>query len=421
MSVEYQGRWKISNLSDEFFEGILCIDDNNKIILHIPNKIISPKKMIDTVNIYGETNEGIKISLIDCICSGKFGMTTEITYFPNYIINGICCDCVEAIKINKVVTSFTCLKRWIPSKYHNSLDKIINYHTNEFDLNIVLNEEPKVEFLFKQMKTLEESRNTIKYFSQLLILFIGTLTNNNNTVYENINGESFSILPNRFKLNNEVDVQTFEMLIDYITLKDRFDGILNDWYEKKSKLESIVWGVVSALTENSFTVPTSFITVIQAAEAFSRKMRPNCKEDETKHNERIERILSTVTEEDKLWLKEKLEYSNEPSLPYRLKNLLKEGDFLVKLNSRNRKSLSRKIADTRNYYTHFDDEGHNLVMTPDEIIRVTNYITLLLRTLILQEIGITEDDILISFKHNLLSNEKWCIKYFKDTFNIIEN
>lgn len=80
--------------------------------------------------------------------------------------------------------------------------------------------------------------------------------------------------------------------------------------------------------------------------------------------------------------------------------------------------MSSKIADTRNYYTHFDDEGHNLVMNSDEIIRISNYLILLLRILILKEVGITEEDILTSFHHHLLSNEKWCIKFFKDTFNI---
>ena len=78
-------------------------------------------------------------------------------------------------------------------------------------------------------------------------------------------------------------------------------------------------------------------------------MRNNCKIDEDEHNSKIEYIISKIdNDEYKEWLIDRLRYSNEPSLSMRLKEIFKEVDFIISLNSG---AVSYTHLETKNFTT----------------------------------------------------------------------
>lgn len=128
-------------------------------------------------------------------------------------------------------------------------------------------------------------------------------------------------------------------------------------------------------------------------------MRNNCKIDEDEHNKKIEYIISKIDDEEyKKWLIDRLKYSNEPSLAMRLKEIFKEVDFIISLNSGERKKIVKKIVDTRNYYTHFDESKKDLIMTTEELIYISKYILVILKVLIMKELGLDEAFIELQLK-----------------------
>ena len=138
-----------------------------------------------------------------------------------------------------------------------------------------------------------------------------------------------------------------------------------------------------------FHIPMTYLKIVQALEAFSRKMRNNNKEDESSYNKKIRYILNSIdNEEYREWLEGKLRYANEPTLNSRIKELLKEVDFFLNLTSNERKSVASKISLTRNYFTHFDEANKDNAMTTEEIYYSTVVMQLALRVLIMLELGV---------------------------------
>ena len=58
----------------------------------------------------------------------------------------------------------------------------------------------------------------------------------------------------------------------------------------------------------------------------------------------------------------------------------------------------KKIVDTRNYYTHFDESKKDLIMTTEELIYISKYILVILKVLIMKELGLDEAFIELQLK-----------------------
>jgi len=76
---------------------------------------------------------------------------------------------------------------------------------------------------------------------------------------------------------------------------------------------------------------------------------------EEEHAKRLEEIIKAAPSQHKEWLKNKLAYSNEPSLRKRLKEIFNEiRDVIPKEIFPDEEYFIGKVVDTRNYLTHYD-------------------------------------------------------------------
>ncbi len=218
-------------------------------------------------------------------------------------------------------------------------------------------------------------------------------------------------------LINDSKMMNHEMFIPYNYIDEEFSTFLSRWYEKKDKLQPIISYLLEICDIKSYD-SIAFIKAMQCLETFSRRMLTNCKDDEEYHNSRISYIISKIdNEEYKEWLTKKLEFSNEPTLGKRLNEILKETGFILNINEKRRKSIIKKLVDTRNYYTHFDESKKDKIMNGEELIWSIKYIVVLTKALLMIELGVSEEKI----KERLCNvySEKYVIDRFANTFEII--
>jgi hypothetical protein len=119
------------------------------------------------------------------------------------------------------------------------------------------------------------------------------------------------------------------------------------------------------------------------------------------HLERLETILSSVPEEQREWLENRLEYSHEPTLSQRLKIALARCPEIatrVVGNSDARSSFARKVSLTRNYETHLDPGNRDEAAQGAELVALTYQLRALVEMTLLLEIGFSCEEIAAIFE-----------------------
>ncbi|NSW92460.1 MAG: hypothetical protein HPY74_17680 [Firmicutes bacterium] len=163
------------------------------------------------------------------------------------------------------------------------------------------------------------------------------------------------------------------------------------WSEKSKQIEPILGYFVDA-HDKTFDNPMSFIKITQALEAFSRRMRNNEDLPTELHEERVRKILDSITDQGyKSWLSTLMQYSNEPGLRKRLVELFKETNYVFNISNNNMKNIINKIVNARNHFIHFDSEKEHEIMSINELFYVSIYMKFVLRALIMKELGINHE------------------------------
>lgn len=450
---ELIGYWYLSSNKQNHIFGSLKIYDDSKAVLSLcgtfdeEDHIFDFKaRNIEIIN--GFTENGKKITLVDNITYGNSvsmpGMTTQ-EYEPSFVLIGEEFENKEDICFKSIKAKYTDLDKWlnefnlklyykgklanVKTEFEGDFEVTYNINGRKIKIGILpfMNWNKYSKFQLTQEAYLEFSKDNgykiddlfmdINMFSDFLSLCIGE----NAGIYsinakDNKDNNIIIIHQQCRSIEKNTDRKINEILIPYSCIKGCFNECLKNWFNKSDKLAPIINFYIEAM-EKVFHIPMTFIKLVQALEAFSRRMRNNCKINQEEYNNRISNIINCIKkEEDKEWLKGELMYSNEPNLFNRLKNLFKEVDFLFKLNSKERDKIANKITMTRNYYTHFDEKNKERIMNTDELFYVSQYLMLTLRVLIMKELGINEDMIKLQFDNT--NDYKYSLAKCKDLFGI---
>lgn len=446
-NIEYIGYWYLPNKKQDELYGKLTINDN-LIDLEVYGGLF--ENINDSINmeeidvINGFTICGKSITLLNNISLGwnmNMPGTLINKYRSKFMIIGNEYTSIEECILSSISCSYTNLSEWIGvsgfkrqhSKNHICIDyyfpEEMIYELDDYTLKInytlknkcnldEINMKQNIDIVFEGLLDydLDSALEIIYDFSHFLTLCIGQKISPYNIKAKDKNGKDVKIKINGVEEISDKKINNNEMLIPFNFIKDNFKDCLINWNDKKEKLSPVIDYVVDSHSK-VFHIPLSFIKLVQATETFSRRMRNNCKIDEDEHNSKIEYIISKIdNDEYKEWLIDRLRYSNEPSLSMRLKEIFKEVDFIISLNSGERKKIVKKIVDTRNYYTHFDESKKDLIMTTDELVYISKYILFILKVLIMKELGLDEVSIELQLKD--LREMKFIKSKLKSIFNI---
>jgi hypothetical protein len=173
-------------------------------------------------------------------------------------------------------------------------------------------------------------------------------------------------------------------------------GVLSAWHEKREQFQEVIDLVFLVLYGHHTRPEVGFLLIMQAFEAFDRKVNPGTLTSPEKFKEVYDAMVGAIPQLTPNDLRQKMkaaiQYANEPSLRKRLKLFHDRLVSLVGPEPYGFKSSSiEPLVQTRNYYTHYPEDLKDKILSPSSTGRETDRFSMLLVVCLLHEIGVTLD------------------------------
>ena len=184
------------------------------------------------------------------------------------------------------------------------------------------------------------------------------------------------------------------MLFRFPDIKERAELFLGNWFDKTDFMRPVYDLYFGALYNPNQYVQSSFLGFAQALETYHRRTRPDYILPEEEFHERLEAIIASAPDHYRLWLKEKLEYSNRPSLRRRLKELVCEYSYILGDDVCNKQinAFVDSVAATRNYLTHYSESLEHKTADDNLLINLTRKLKTIIEACLLREVGFDYDE-----------------------------
>jgi hypothetical protein len=181
-------------------------------------------------------------------------------------------------------------------------------------------------------------------------------------------------------------------LFTHKTIQTDFASIFNRWSNLNVLLQPVIGVLLEAFGKRNVISENKFLNVMQGIETFHRRRRHNEKEPKEINKTKVTEILAACPIEYQSWLKEKLNFSNEPTLQDRLKELFAEIDDTLKNHLfPNTEELIKQAKNTRNYYTHYNKSLEKKALAGTPLFYLTERLKVFLLIILLKETGITNE------------------------------
>lgn len=393
----------------------------------------------ETPIILGVTSSGKNITLIDNICtkSSTTYLTQDYSQFKtssviaNKMIEGLHFNTKDEIKFNEVSINYSNIEEWFWAKdidinivengcsikFNHSLPKTINL---EYGYKLSIHNRtkyPTMSFVQKEASIYQSTYVTISneliseysefeklhmYARNFISLGIGIpikiLDIDAVVYYDNMLDKSVKVYFKCSEYKKEHILPPY-MLYNYREIEDNLDLFINNWFSAYKKLEDVFDLYFGNQYSNNMYLNNKFSNYIQAIESYHRLSRVNTSIDIDEHESRIASILESVPKEHRDWLTSRLVYSNEPTLRDRLKELVRECNYILNLSANKQKSFIYKVCNTRNYLTHYDPSLRDKCLEYRELIEVCRLLKKILQHCLLYEIGFSENDLINIFNN----------------------
>ncbi|MBE9179394.1 hypothetical protein IQ268_12555 [Oculatella sp. LEGE 06141] len=191
-----------------------------------------------------------------------------------------------------------------------------------------------------------------------------------------------------------------DLLFQLKDIKETFGDTMARWLAIAAELDSVCNLFFSTRYSQRMYQENHFLNIVQAAESYHRRRRFNRVLPKEEHEKRISRIIDNALEEDKEWLKQKLSFSNEPSLKERLIDLRQETSEIISPLITDEDSFIKQIRDTRNYLTHYDKSLWKKAVKEEDLYWLTYTLEVLLQTCFLKELGFSPEQCVALFERN---------------------
>lgn len=191
-----------------------------------------------------------------------------------------------------------------------------------------------------------------------------------------------------------------DMLFTLHDVAEDFGGIVRRWLRVASELDSVCNLFFSVTYLPGLYSENKFLNMVQAAESYHRRRITNQVLTREEHDQRVASILNGAPDAHRKWLKQRLEYGNEPTLQMRLSDLLDATQPVMSSLITKRSQFVRKVVDTRNYLTHYDDRLRSRVAGRDELHYVTQALSFMVEACLLGELGLAPEQCAELFRRN---------------------
>ena len=412
----------------------------------IINLIVFSLESIGTLNefdtIYGKTTFGSKITLYKCnVFQETLHMGTKIIYetliTAKYVFDKVEFKIKEDILFHEVIFRFSNLDEWaflkgfnfhtdksqdfsltykfpkqISCKVDNETTLILNCHLNS-PLGLIVDKEVKViQKVYISVKHLrpqpfEKSINIIRTLMDFVSLCIqqpvyfiemSGLNPKHYRIYKSTKEKIYDNIPIYTTDQTDENYKSVDprmILLNLQEIEQNFELYIKNWFEKRELLKPVIDLYLNTLNYKEMSIELHFLNLVQALESYHRRTRKNYVIDYDKHKERVNSIIFSISKEYKDWLKEKLNFSNEPALIQRLEELAHDGnDYWVFFNGKKEiETFINNVKNTRNYLIHYDKKLESKALKGEDLEISCFYLRCMVEYYLLKEIGLPVEDI----------------------------
>ncbi|WP_350616958.1 HEPN domain-containing protein [Pseudomonas sp. HY7a-MNA-CIBAN-0227] len=184
----------------------------------------------------------------------------------------------------------------------------------------------------------------------------------------------------------------YEILFNYKSVEHRWEDLLRYWFRLYDTLAPTLSLYFSTQNGTHKYLDSKFLSLAQAAETLSRRTNSEVLMDAELFKNLQKTLMTACPPEHSKWLEARLMHGNEINLSKRLKALVKP--FKSKLgNSRATDSTIRKIVDTRNYLTHYDESKKGIMSDHLKLWQLCQKLEVIIELNILALLQFSETDI----------------------------
>lgn len=440
--LEFQGYWHIPQHPDDSVPGMLKYSRSEGIVLELLGLFgnYKDKEEFHKLDIIcGFSKEGKKITLVDSFCinstSYNPGMNVS-SYVSNKLFLNVWINSLDDIKIEEAKIEFTDIDKWVgiggfdfdDTTENNTIkstyklpDKIQLCKSDIFEISIEFYlKNYNIDFDFQKDLSLEQS-------VKLVIIFYKPVALKDFESFYRILQNFFSLLVTQpvyprkieFRCDSIVEAKNnynrIGQLIEYcydipsvvktiknlqgrnmiLRLKDnkvKAGLLLLNWIEKAEILQPVMDLFFGTIYNDNLFTNNIFLNYIQGIETYHRRIHGGTDLPEEEHNERITFIINSINDENqKKWLSEKLQYSNDITLRKRLKYLFEKFEKII--GDYKTLGLINKIVNTRNYLTHFGNYKKEDLFEGVSLYYAAMFNKMLLLVILFSEMGVTENDL----------------------------
>lgn len=399
--------------------------------------------------LFGQLVDGTLVTLFKCLITRTeiqigVGVGSPTIVIPSIALFGCHINNLDELLIKKYIVELSLLDNWSclsPIKIKNvfnfqrSLGFDVNYRTpnpivvnlpnRDFDIQIVnsvrwrdqgfkltVEKHSAFEIIAHENMSYEASSEIswqcINLFSLLIskqlsikaiIIFPKDISSDN--IYSN----QLELIYHRSEKNDQKTIFPIEMLLPYNLIKNEFTGIVDKWFSRSE--QSVLATNVFFSTENSLTpsVNVKFLSMTQAIESYHRSLGVGYYMESEEYAKALKELVTHIPDsikgDHRKSLKKRLQYGNEHSLRKRLTEMISRipKNVAVKITGDTKKFIS-KIADTRNYYTHYDYSSQKKAFEPKDAYTAAERLRILIVANLLHDLGIEDENLLNVLNRN---------------------
>jgi hypothetical protein len=216
-------------------------------------------------------------------------------------------------------------------------------------------------------------------------------------IAENLNQETLQPVTcfyrNSFYSPDYKKREFYEHLVMYESIANTFSQTIAAWFTQSKELEPVFQLLLRSFIDKYNFNTEKFMDIVRAIETFHRMKHNNeiVSKEEIKD---IKRIISdtSLSDEQKKLVNEKLNFAYEPTLKERLEEMINL--YTISYFSERIKDTSnfiKKAKDSRNYYTHFDENSKEKALRGKELFDLSENLKLILFSAVFKSVGIPEN------------------------------
>lgn len=178
-----------------------------------------------------------------------------------------------------------------------------------------------------------------------------------------------------------------DMIFSVRDLEMDFSSLLVKWLEVSSVLYTVCNLYFSTRYNPGAYIEPRFLSVVQAVELYHRVRIGSTVFSEEEFQQRKKKILDSIPEEYRDWVRDQLAVSNEARLSQRVTELYELTKDVTGQLYGNKEAFVKLVRDTRNYYTHYGSQLSSKAAHGVSLYWLTEALSYMLIRCFLHEMG----------------------------------